>query len=102
MAKEANVVEAITTEAKARNKMENYLKYENNNYEEKMNIDKENIHTIETRKKKIQNNGGKSTKLYNQFYLKKMTYFLMILSKKHKDTANKAQFLPLEVKNKIK
>ena len=95
MAKEANVVEAITTEAKARNKMENYLKYENNNYEEKMNIDKENIHTIETRKKKIQNNGGKSTKLYNQFYLRQITSFRMILFKNVRIMQRKINFYHL-------
>ena len=92
MAKEANVVEAITTEAKARNKMENYLKYEKIYYEEKMNIDKENIHTIETRKKKIQNNRGKSTKLYNQFYSRQITSFRINLSKNVRIMQKKLNF----------
>ena len=53
VAEEANVHEAITAEAKASNEMKYYLKYKQNtkSYEETMNIDIENINTIEKRNK---------------------------------------------------
>ena len=53
MAEEANVDETITAEAKVRNEFENDLKDEQNTkyYEEKMNINIENINKIEKRNK---------------------------------------------------
>ena len=53
LAEEANVDEAITAEAKASNEMENNIKeYRNTkSYKETMNIDIENINTIEKRNK---------------------------------------------------
>ena len=52
VAEEANVDEAITADSKARNEMENDLNDEQNtkSYEEQINIDIENIKTIEKRK----------------------------------------------------
>ena len=78
---EANVDESITAETKASNKMENYLKYEQNTkaYEETMNIYIKNINRIEKRNKVYKNNGEKSTKLYNQILKGKLTSFRMIL-----------------------
>ena len=53
MAKGANINESITAEAKASNDMEIDLKDEQNTkaYEDTMNIDIENINTIEKRNK---------------------------------------------------
>ena len=53
VAEEGNVDEAITAESKAINDMENCLKGEQNtkSYEDKINIDIENINTIERRNK---------------------------------------------------
>ena len=53
VAKETNVDEAITSEGKDSNDVENDLKYEQNTkaYDEKMNIDIENINNIERRNK---------------------------------------------------
>ena len=52
VAEEANVDEAITADSKARNEMDNNLNDEQNtkSYEEQINIDIENINTIEKRK----------------------------------------------------
>ena len=65
-----NVDEAITAEAKSRNEMKINIKYEQRtkSYEETINIDTENINTIENRKKVYTKNGGLSTKLYNQIF----------------------------------
>ena len=53
MAEEVNVDEAINTEAKDSNEIENDPKYEQKTkyYEQQINIDIENINTIENRKK---------------------------------------------------
>ena len=63
LAKEANVDEPITAEYKASNYMENYLKEERNtkSYKDKMNIDIENINTIEKKNKVY-------TKLWRNIY----------------------------------
>ena len=65
----ADFYEAITEKSKARNEMENDPKEERNkkSYKDKMNIDIENINTIEKRNKVYTKNGGQSTKLYNHF-----------------------------------
>ena len=59
VAEEANVDEAITADSKARNEMDNNLNDEQNtkSYEEQINIDIENINTIEKRKTLYKNNG---------------------------------------------
>ena len=70
VAEEANIDEAITAEAKASNEMENYLKKERKtkSYKEKIDIDIENINTIEKRKKV-------NTKLRRSIYKVIQQYF---------------------------
>ena len=70
MAKEANIDEAITAEAKASNKMEIDLKDEQKtkSYEEKMNIDIENINTIENRNNVCTKEWRKIEDIQQEFY----------------------------------
>ena len=78
--------------------MENYLKDEQKtkSYKDKMKIDKENILIKFKRETKyIQNKEGQSMKLFLHI-LEKLASFRMI--KKNRDNANKAQYLPIEVK----
>ena len=102
VAEEANVDEAITAESKAINEMENYPKYEKNtkSYEEKMNVDIENINTIEKINKVYTKKWRTIYEVIQPDFLRKLTSFQMILQK-CKDNSNEAQFLPLEVKNNI-
>ena len=103
VAEEKNVDESITAEAKAINEMENYLKDEQNtkSYEDTMNIDIENINTIEKRKSIYTKQWRTTYEVIQPDLFKETDIFPDDFIKKCKDNANEAQFLPLEVKNNI-
>ena len=93
VAEDANVDEAVTSEAKTSNNTEIYLKEERKKqaYKETMNIDIEKLTHSKIKTKYIQLKGGKYTKLQNQSFFKKSDIFPDDYIKKYKDDANEAK-----------
>ena len=81
MAEEANVDETITTESKASNEMENYLKEEQNpkSYKEKMNINIENSNKTEIINKVYTKLRGTIYEVIHKYFKRKLTSFRTIL-----------------------
>ena len=81
LAEEENVDEAIAEEDKASNEMENDLKEEQKteSYKETINIDIENISTIEKKNKIYTKLWRTIYKVIQQHILRKLTYFQIIL-----------------------
>ena len=98
--KRKNVDESTTAEAKATNKTENYHKEEQTTEtcKEKMNIDIENIHTIEKRHKVYTQLWRDIYEVIQQNVLEKTDIFPEDFMKKCKNIANQAQFLPVKEK----